>query len=336
MATDFQQTTGAPLDLPQWNGEVFNFEDVNQAFQKVNTFAGQTNTVLGGKAAKSAELIADRIYPGADLSMVFASEIAAAPYNGDVWAWIKARTQAGDFTGIHAGDYIPFVAGGNTYHAEANLDTYFNYGDTAVPHHIDFITREVWPDPHPYNRTNYNNGTSVSPSPWLASDLYAWLNSLAMNVPNAVTANPALVAVNYATTGVYDKLPAALKSVIVPKRLLLPSRYTAGSLLVDDNNWAWADAGKLWLPSEVEVYGMEQWGSKNGYSGGGYQQYPIFAQNMHRLKLTADTGDRSSWWLSSAGGGASAGCAGVYSHGGAGSYSASYATIRAPLCFRIA
>ena len=338
MATTFAQNTGAPLELPQWNGEVFQFEDVNQSFAKINQFAGETNASLEGKAAFAAEQIANRVYPGADLTVKYAAEIAAEPYNGNVWAWIKARIQAADYTGLHIGDYIPFVAGGNTIKAEiGGIDTYYNYGDTAVGHHIDFISRDCWPDAHVFNKANYNNGTSVSPHPWLASDLYAWLNSLAMQVPNAATANPAMVAVDYSATGVYNKLPAELKAVIVQKRLLLPSRYTAGSLLIDDNSWAWADAGKLWVPSEIEVYGCEHWGSKNGYSSGGFQQYPIFANNMKRVKGAGDGGDRASWWLLSAGGGNSAAFAYVSGYGGGGSYySASGTLIRAPLCFRIA
>ena len=44
-----------------------------------------------GKAASAAELIADRIYPGVDLTVVYAAEIAGY---SDVWAWIKARAQA--------------------------------------------------------------------------------------------------------------------------------------------------------------------------------------------------------------------------------------------------
>ena len=274
---------------------------------------------------------------GVDLSTVFAAEIAAAPYNGDVWAWIKARAQAANFTGIHVGDFIPFVAGGNTVLAEvAGMDTYFNYGDTAVAHHIDFISRDCWPELHVWNKANYNNGTTVSPHPWLASDIYAWLNSLSMSVPNAATANPALVAVNYTTTGVYGKLPTPLKNAIITKRILLPRRYTAGTLLIDDNAGDWADMGKLWLPSEVEVYGMEHWGSKNGYSSYGYQQYPIFATNMHRVKGAGNGGARSAWWLSSAGGGNSTNCAYVSTYGNANNVSASGASVRAPLCFRIA
>lgn len=337
MSTNFNQRTGAPLDLPQWNGEIFQFEDVNQAFQAVNTFAGGANTELAGKAALAAEQTADRLYPGADLTIKFAEEIAAAPYSGDAWAWVKARIQAANFAGLHVGDYIPFVAGGNIIKAEiGGMDTYFNYGDTAAGHHIDFISRDCWPDTQVFNKANYNNGTTVSPHPWLASDLYAWLNSLAMRVPTATTAPTVMVAVDYSATGVYGKLPAELKAVIVPKRAWLPSRYTAESLLTDDNQAAWADIGKLWIPSEMEVYGCEHWGSKNGHSNGGFQQYPIFATNMRRIKGAGDGGARANWWLLSANGGNSTHFAHV-SYGGCGEdNSASGTAIRVPLCFRIA
>lgn len=295
---------------------------------------GRIDTALVNKASLAAEQLANRIYPGVDLSVKFTTEIAG--YN-DVWAWIKARIQAANFLGVNVGDYIPFTAGGNNIKAEiAGIDTYYNYGDTAAKHHIDFISRDCWPDTIQFNLVNYNNGTTVSPSPWLASNLYAKLNSLSMQVPNATTANPALVAVDYTTTGVYDKLPAALKAVISPKRLLLPSRYTAGALLTDDNSWAWADAGKLWIPSEIEVYGCTHWGSRNGYSGGGFQQYAIFATNMKRVKGAGDGGSRSGWWLLSAYGGYSTHCAIVYSYGDATNSSASYTSIRVPVCFRIA
>ena len=39
MATDFDKTTGMPLELPQWGGEIFQFEDVNEALKKINDSA---------------------------------------------------------------------------------------------------------------------------------------------------------------------------------------------------------------------------------------------------------------------------------------------------------
>jgi hypothetical protein len=127
---------------------------------------------------------------------------------------------------------------------------------------------------------------------------------------------------------------------MIQKRALLPSRYTAGALLTDDNSWAWQNAGFLWLPSEVEIYGMNAWGSitpaNPGWNTGGFVQYPLFANNMKRVKGAGDGGVRSSWWLLSARGGSSTGFAVVSSDGIAGITTAANATIRVPLCFRVA
>jgi hypothetical protein len=304
---------------------------------------------LANSALSQIEAGSNPLTLGANLATKFLAEISAAPFSGNVWAWIQARIQAGNFAGINVGDFIPFSAGGNDFNAEiAGINTYFNYGDTAVLQHIDFITRELWPDTKGYNPVNYNNGLgalttpsvqAARPSPWLASDIKAWLNSEAALVPNGTGADPAVLSVNYATTGVWDKLPAALQAVIIQKRALLPSRYSAGNLLTDDNSWVWSDAGRLWLPSEIEVYGCRQWGSNlnenPGFSSGGFQQYPIFSCNMRRLKLIAGTLTRAYWWLLSARGGHATYCCAVGNNGSAHHGNASVA-YRAPLCFRIA
>jgi len=279
--------------------------------------------------------LGNRIYPGVDLTVKFATEIV--PYSS-VWAWIKSRIQSAYFDGINIGDYIPWqsTTGYNVKSDVAGIDTYYNYGDTAVGHHIDFISRDCWPETIQFNLANFNNGTPVSPSPWLASNIYAKLNSISSYVPNAATADPALIAMDYSTTGVYDKLPAALKSVISPKRLLLPQRYTAGSLLTDDNSWGWADAGNLWIPSEIETYGCEHLGSKNGFSSSGFQQYEIFSTNMKRVKGVGDGGGRTTWWLLSTYGGNSTHFSNVYIYGTGSSIAASNSGRYAPICFRIA
>ena len=207
------------------------------------------------------------------------------------------------------------------------------------PNHIDFISRDLWPDTVQYNLANFNNGTTVSPNPWLASNLFAWLNSLNMQVPNTAAATPGMATVNYTTTGVWDKLPAQLQAVIVQKVALLSRRFTAGQLLIDDNSWDWREIGRLWVPSEMEVYGANAWGTNlspnQGWSVGGHVQYPIFANNMKRVKGAGDGGARSGWWLLSVRGGNSTTACPVSSYGHAHSRDASHA-LRAPLCFRIA
>lgn len=338
-----------PLDPPQWLrpadsaiNNIVSFDVVVAIGQveQVNITISPSSLVsweVFRDYAVRADAISNRIYEGVDLTVAFAEEISQ---HSDVWAWIQARAQEGDYRGLYIGDYIPFTADGNVVKAEiVGIDTYRNSGNVPVGHHIDFISKDCWPIPHAFNKANYNNGTSVSPSPWLSSDLHAWLDSLAMNVPNAATANPALVAVNYANTGVFDKLPSELQEVIVPKHIYTPNRYTSGSLLREDNGWARVEAGKLWLPSEVEICGCIMHGTQlsgNAYSGAGYVQYPLFSEGMRRIKGAGDGGERTSWWLSTVSGDSSTDCVRSDHFGGINRVVASGTTIYVPVCFRIA
>ena len=281
------------------------------------------------------EKIHNRIYEGVNLSEKFASEIVASPYNGDAWAWIKARITAEDFTGIRVGDYIPFhTTNGVTLNAQiAGINTYKNYGAAAVGSHIDFICKELWSTLHPINKVNYNNGTTNQNHPWLASDLYLYLNSLSGSVPNGTAVNPETIEVDYTTDGVYYYLPEALKSVIKEKHLLAPKRYSASGLLTDDNQWGWTNIGKLWLPDECEVYGTPIWGGKGFSAGSSGLQYPLFAGNMNRVKFR--NGIRYSWWLLSPySGGSSRWCL-VGDAGNCSGSDASGSYIAVPVCFRV-
>ena len=282
-------------------------------------------------------------YEGVDLTVKFAAEITQY---SDPWAWIKARISAGNWSGLRIGDYIPFTTTASspkTYQAQiAGINIYKDYGDTKVRNHIDFICRELWATRHPMNPVNYNNGTKFGDAaateyPWLASDLYLYLNSLSGKVPNATTAGGGTgTDVDYTSGGVYYYLPAALKAVIVEKRAYLPKRYNASSVLTEDNAGGLTNIGKLWLPSEFEVYGAPVWGGKGGYTTmGDCVQYPIFAHNMNRVKNRS--GSRDSWWVLSVYSGSTTAWCAVYVYGHAATnYAASNTYVAAPVCFRIA
>ena len=277
----------------------------------------------------------DHLYQGVDLTVRFADEIAATPANGDPWKWIQARIKAGKFDGLHVGDYIPIKTSNNvSLQAQiAGMDTYYQYSDQPVPHHIDFITREIWPTLHTFNPVNYNNGTAAQNYPWLASDMYLWLNSKAGSVPNAAAVNPETTKVDYTTDGVYHFLPEELKAVIIEKRFLLETRYNASSLLTTSPGWGWQNEGKLWLPTEMEVYGTNVWGGVSYPTGGGIQ-YPIFANSMNRLKYRS--GIRNDWWLSTPDSWSSTAWCDVSADGHAGCSTATYPWLGVPVCFRIA
>lgn len=276
--------------------------------------------------------IADRTYAGRDLTAVFASEIAQS--GGDPWAWIKGRITARNYKGIHVGDWIPYTdtsAAPKTRNAYIlGINTYQQYGNTAVDHHIDFWGG-LWGTKKPINKANYNNGTSESEHPWLASDAYLYANSLAGKVPSEATANPTLVDVDYTADGIYYYLPDALKAQIKPKRFYLEKRYTAGELLTESPAGGWADLGKIWFPTEYEVYGAPVWGGDKYAGIGSAVQYPFFMGNMNRLAF-----GRTSWWLLTPRSGNSTHWCYVSTTGNATTPNASYTTVAAPICFRIA
>ena len=274
-----------------------------------------------------------RYYEGVDLTQKFASEIANY---SDEWAWIKARIQAGNFKGIYVNDYIPITcSNGYVLKAQiAGINTYTGYGDQQVGNHIDFICKELWDDPHAMNKVNYNNGNANNPSPFLTSDLNYWLNSMSGNVPNSTSDAAVTTEVDYTAGGVLYYLPDKLKNQIVPKRIMLPNRYTEGQVLKNDNSWAWQSTGKLWIPSEVEVYGAPCWGN-SGYGAGGFVQYPLFAYNMNRAKLRCASKDRHNWWLLSTFAGNSTYFACITNNGNCNYGFATSIYIAAPVCFRI-
>jgi len=339
----YDSTTNITIsDEPDFEFDYLKNSDNGQAVadiqkelqEQINEVSSDTTKVLS-----EAEILAqinDRIYQGVDLTQKFAAEIVLQ-YNNDPWAWIKARIQAENFAGIHVGDYIPFTTtNGITLNAQiAGINTYKNYGDSLVGAHIDFICKELWPTLHLVNPVNFNNGTAAQNYPWLASDLYLYLNSLAGTAPSVAEVGGGTgTAVDYTADGVYYYLPTQLKDVIIEKRFLLPKRYSASGLLSDDNNWGWVNIGKLWLPDECEVYGMPVWGGKGGYSlGGSALQYPLFARNMNRLKFR--NGGRNDWWLLSPYSGNSTLWCGVGDLGYCNYRGASGSGVAVPVCFRV-
>ncbi len=237
------------------------------------------------------------------------------------WASLYARIQAGNFAGIHIGDFktIQLTNGETVVMEVAGIDQYYRCGDTQIGHHIDFISRDCLAGTKVFNDTNTNNGTADEPNPWRASKLFQTMNN--------------------ETDGVITLLPADLKPYIIQKRALLDSRYSSAGAVEGSTGWAWNDMGKLWLPTEVEVFGNTFWSDGDtGYTGGGgcNLQYPIFYGGAkHIIKGAGNAGGRCDWWEASAQRQSSAYVCGVYNTGTAGNAVATNGYIYAPLCFRI-
>lgn len=110
---------------------------------------------------------------------------------------------------------------------------------------------------------------------WIeCSQVYAFLNALHQYVPNGTGFKPQLKEVDYTDSGFYAVLPAALRNVIMDKRLNMADRHSSSELLTESDSIGTFKLGHVWLPTEFEVLGRTILGSLK-YSG--YDiQYPLF------------------------------------------------------------
>ncbi len=255
----------------------------------------------------------NHLYKGRDLTVVFADEIADFE---DEWAWIQDRINRDDFSGIRNRDYIPLTLSGGTgetHNMRLNIKTYTGTGDSGyeIPVCVDFISDDCYSETVQWNTSNNNNGNADDDAPYLVSNLYSFCSTL------------------------YSYLPAKVRSHIVQKRTLVEQRYSSGSTLTDSTARKWAYIGYCWVPSEVEVTGFTDVGTKLWSTGQGVQ-YPVFEGGwQNKIKGAGPGGERCTWWTITARGGASAYACSVGSTGNVNNYYASN-SYRVPICFRIA
>ena len=293
------------------NAERFN---VNGVSHEIIDSLARTNatTALNNAEYNRQGLIGK--YPGQSLATLLAGEVSGSV---TIYDALHKRVQAANFSGMRVGDYIdvPLVSASNVAAQQsvrfllAHIDPYLYCGDNSKGHHIAFVASApvsvaktvtgvandsflMW------NTTNTNQGTAETKNPYLGSNLKAW------------------------ETAFEACLPEGLTKYLLTQRVLLEERYSASGALTDSNNWSWQDIGKVWSPSEMEVYGCPVWGTK-GYSVGFDCQFDLFRDTAHRLN-----GTRYGWWLRSVMGGSSSGVCYVTTHGYANYLSATTAWVR--------
>lgn len=200
----------------------------------------------------------------------------------------------------------------------AAINPYLRFGDTELTaQHILMCSRDCMP---PTLQMRCNNSVwkdTTQVNPWRGSALWETLNNATDGIIKLVEAT-ALGA--YVFAGPNSK----------GMRAMLPT-MAAGA--ASPTNWAWTDRGKLFLPTEREVYGAPAWGNTGGYEAGSlYNKWPIFdGTGRHIIKGSGDGGGRSAWWLETAT--TAALFAIVDDYGIATNYTAANTYIRAPLCF---
>ena len=229
-------------------------------------------------------------YGGQSIATLLAGEIGG----GTVYDALHKRIAANNFAGLRVGDYldVPLVSASGVAGQQsvrfviAHIDPYLYCGDSSKGHHIAFVASApvavaktvagvandsflMW------NTTNTNQGTADQKNPYLGSNLKAWEKAFEACLPEGLT------------------------KYLLTQRVLLEERYSASGPLSDSNSWGWQDIGKVWSPSEMEVYGCPVLGTK-GYSVGFDCQFDLFRDTAHRLN-----GTRYAWWLRSVMGGSS-------------------------------
>lgn len=270
------------------NAERFN---VNGVSHEIIDSLARTNatTALNNAEYNRQGLIGK--YPGQSLATLLAGEVSGS---ATIYDALHKRVQAANFSGMRVGDYIdvPLVSASNVAAQQsvrfllAHFDPYYRCGDSAKGHHIAFIASApvavaktvtgVANDSYlMWNTANTNQGTADVKNPYLNSNLKAWEKLFEACLPEGLT------------------------KYLLTQRVLLEERYSASGALSDSNSWSWQDIGKVWSPSEMEVYGCPVWGTK-GYSVGFDCQFDLFRDTAHRLN-----GTRSLWWLRSVVGGSS-------------------------------
>lgn len=252
-------------------------------------------------------------YGGQSIATVLAGEIGS----GTVYDALHKRIAAANFAGLRVGDYldVPLVSASVVAAQQsvrfllAHIDPYLYCGDNSKGHHIAFVASApvavaktvtgVANDSFlAWNTTNTNQGTAETKNPYLGSNLKAW------------------------ETAFEACLPEGLTKYLLTQRVLLEERYSASGAINDSNNWSWQDIGKVWSPSEMEVYGCPVWGTP-GWSVGFDCQFDLFHDTAHRVN-----GTRCHWWLRSVASGSASGVCYVDNRGNASCYSAAATWVR--------
>lgn len=349
------------------SNDTFSFDrDLNDNWDKIDEKIGEYDENLknlnDGSATKDFDNLTDSAidlihsctngtYKPVDLSIKHQEEINSS-YSGNVWAWIKARIQSANFSGINIGDYIPVeLTGGKvgTYTIKkqthkmqvAGIDTYYNWGDTPIPHHIDFISQDTLETCFTWNDDNTNNGTSAEQNSYKSSKLYAILNGV--NNYSTSAQGSLKHGMDCSSGGILQMLPVECQNVLIQKRNWMEHQYNASKQVNFPSGFEWKDMGKLWLPHEVEVCGYQPNSyNRTNESGGNIdnltrnmtRQYPLFMYNS-RLKVGADTKVRSAYWLCTPSGASSTNVCNIAAYGNANHNTATNTFISACFGFRI-
>lgn len=260
---------------------------------------------------------------GRDLSTVFASANA-----------LHAAVAAGDFSKISVGDYWPITLNGKVHdyasgtdktltnaviHLEvAGIDNYLRSGDTELTaHHLTMCSRDLPPFTAAFRSEASTWHDTAATNPWTGSHLYETLN-------NETDGLLALVAATDIGAHIFAGPNGKGMRFSIEKKAA-GATYSSAA--------AWHDRGKLFIPTEAEVFGSVTWGETLRGSAIPVR-WPIFATGTRSIvKGAGHGGSRRSWWLCNSQGNSATAICYVASQGGVNTTSAADTWLGCPLCF---
>jgi len=265
----FAKNTGLPLELPIWDGEVFQFEDVNDSFQKIND--ALKDILENGTGNDGGNNNGGNVFLGGHYTMYRGESLGSSVTPAQL-----AAIRDGSFKDMYIGDY--WEINGIKYRIAA-FNYYMGCGDTEanlvkVPH----VT--IVPDTT-IGANQQMNGTNVTTGAYIGSAMRG-------NAGAAVAAGH--------LNAVRTIINAAFPGIVMRHRNYLNNAVTTGRV-----------SGGLWCDSDIElmnetmVYGCKQFAP--GEDGTnlvldhvlGKSQLPLF-QYRHDL-IRAQNSPWVSYWL---------------------------------------
>jgi hypothetical protein len=184
------------------------------------------------------------------------------------WEEIGEIVSYNDFEDVKVGDYkaLNLSDGSEIIMRVAGINCYYVYGSDKYLPHIDFIS-DI-----PITKTvAWTTGSSYLA--YSSSLVYKYLNG-----------------------DFYSLFPDKLKEYIIDKYNYLENRISGATTASSSTE---QNLGKIWIPSEYEVFGNTIF-SSNNYGAGKYVQYPYFEKVANRLNISSikeDDYEEQSWCL---------------------------------------
>jgi hypothetical protein len=169
------------------------------------------------------------------------------------------------------------------------FDDYYQAGNTAIPsqHHVTMMFKDI-PTTAKFNDTDTTTGD------YPGSMLFHWL---------------------------HEQFESALISAINGGGATVVEPLAVDRIIGTVANWAWVGSEKIFLPTNVNIFGTTGFSHTN-YGTGTQTQFALFALNPNR-KIKRNNNSRSSWWLAEPSANSSTYFCLAYTQGNSGNYRAS-------------